>query len=99
VAAGANVAILLGTLRRREGRLGGRKIAQSLSRIAAASAIMGAALVLADRALEPAALRGLPAAAVLAGLIAGGAGVYWACAHLLGAPEPSELRRMTRRRR
>lgn len=99
VAAGANVAILLAALRRREGRLRGRQIVRSLSRIGLASVVMGAALAVANRALDPAAMSGLPAALVLSALILGAAAVYWACAILLGAPEPAELRRVAWRRR
>jgi putative peptidoglycan lipid II flippase len=98
-AAAVNVAVLLGALRRREGRLHGREIAGSLSRIGVASVLMGAALAIAERALDPASMRGLPAALALVGLIAGGAALYWACAHLLGAPEPGELRRIAGKRR
>jgi putative peptidoglycan lipid II flippase len=98
-AAGVNAAILIGVLRRREGRLGGRQVAWSLSRTAAASLVMGAALVAADRAIDPAAMRGLPAAAALFGLVALGAAIYWGCASLFGAPEPGELARIARRRR
>jgi putative peptidoglycan lipid II flippase len=99
VAAAVNVAILLGVLRRREGRLRGREILRSLIRILLASAAMGVALGGAERFLAPAAMRGLAAAATLAGLILGGAILYWACAHWMGAPEPAELRRVIRSRR
>jgi len=97
-AAGVNVAILLGALRWREGRLRGRELARSLLRVGVASLLMGAALAVADRALHPATLRGLPAAATLAALIAGGTAVFWGCARLLGAREPEELRRVAWRR-
>ena len=99
LAAGANVAILLGTLRRREGRLRGREIARSLGRMAAASAAMGAALAVAVRALDPAARHGFAATMLLVALIAGGTAIYWSAAFLLGAPEPGELARVARRRR
>jgi putative peptidoglycan lipid II flippase len=98
VAAGVNVAILIGALRRREGRLRGREMARSLARISVASVLMGAGLTLAERAIDPASLRGLPAALTLAGLILAGTAVYWACAQLLGAPEPAELKRVAWRR-
>ncbi|MGH9367111.1 MAG: murein biosynthesis integral membrane protein MurJ [Thermoanaerobaculia bacterium] len=99
LAAGVNVAILVGALRRREGRLGGRQIARSFSRTVAAALVMGAALLAAERVLEPAAMRGLAAAAVLFALVALGAALFWVCALLLGAPEPAELARVARRRR
>jgi hypothetical protein len=57
------------------------------------------ALAGADRMFQPASLRGLPAALTLAGLIFAGTGLYWACAHLLGAPEPAELKAVAWRRR
>jgi putative peptidoglycan lipid II flippase len=98
IAAAVNVLILLGTLRRREGRLRGREILRSLFRIALASLVMGAALVLSERFLDPASMRILPAASTLAVLILGATGVYWGCAHLLGAPEPAELKRIAWRR-
>jgi putative peptidoglycan lipid II flippase len=99
LAAAANVAILLGTLRRREGRLHGREIARSLLRVVAASLAMGAALELAVRALDPAARHGVVAALLLVALVLGGSAIYWGAAFLLGAPEPGELARVARRRR
>ena len=99
IAAGINVAILMAALRRREGRLRGREIARSVSRIGVASILMGAALAVGDRVLDPATMRGVPAALALLGLILGATAVYWTCAHLLGAPEPGELRRVAWRRR
>jgi len=99
VAAAVDVAVLVAALRRREGRLGGRRIASSLVRIAAASAIMGVVLVLADRFLRPAEQHGFLALILLLALVLVGTAIYWACAHLLGAPEPSELLRVARRRR
>ena len=98
VAAAVNVLILLATLRRREGSLKGREILRSLLRIALASILMGALLALASRVIDPASMRILPAAVALAALILGATGVYWGCAHLLGAPEPAELREIARRR-
>jgi putative peptidoglycan lipid II flippase len=99
IAAAVNVGILLTVLRRREGRLRGREIAASLSRSVAAAVVMGAALVAALRFADPAAMRGLPAAATLGALIAAATALYWLTAHLLGAPEPAELSRVVRRRR
>jgi len=93
------VAILLAVLRRREGTLRGREIARSVIRSGAAAVVMGAALVAALRFADPAAMRGLPAAATLGALIAAATALYWFAAHLLGAPEPAELSRVVRRRR
>ena len=99
LAAAVNVVVLLGALRRREGRLRGREVARSLARITLASTLMGAALALAGRVIDPAAMRGLAAALALGALILGATVVYWASAHLLGAPEPAELRQIAGRRR
>jgi putative peptidoglycan lipid II flippase len=99
IAAAVNVAILLGVLRRREGSLRGREILASLVRITAAALAMGVVLVLSLRVVDPMQMRGLPAAGALFGLIAAGTAVYWICAHLLGAPEPAELRQVARRKR
>jgi hypothetical protein len=43
-------------------------------------------------------MRAGAAAATLAALILAGAAIFWICAHLLGAPEPSELRAVVRRK-
>jgi len=99
LAAAVNVAILLGVLRRREGKLHGREILRSLSRIALASAVMGAALWAGERAVDPASRGGLTAALLLTALILAGTALYWGVAHVLGAPEPAELRRVAARRR
>ncbi len=99
IAAAVNVAILLAALRRREGRLRGREILRSVGRITLASLAMGGALALALLVVHPTSMRGGPAAAALLALITAGTAVYWLAAHLLGAPEPSELRRVARRRR
>jgi putative peptidoglycan lipid II flippase len=98
-AAAVNVAILVISLRRREGPLGGRRIARSLVRIGAASAAMGAMLWAVSRAFSPEAFRGWGGAGLLGGLVVGGTVAYWLAAHLLGAPEPEELRRLARGRR
>jgi putative peptidoglycan lipid II flippase len=98
-AAAVNVAILVVALRRREGRLGGRRIAGSLARIGAASAVMGALLWGASRSLSEAAFAGWRGALLLAGLILGATVAYWVAAHVMGAPEPAELRRIARGRR
>ena len=98
-AAAVNVAILLGVLRRREGRLHGRAIAASVVRMAVASAAMGALVWGADRAIGLAGLPLWPAAAALFAIIAAAAGTYWLAAHLLGSPEPAELSRLLSRRR
>ena len=99
LAAAVNVTILLGVLRRREGRLRGREILRSLSRIALASAVMGAALEAGQRFVDPAGRGGPTAALLLIGLVLGGTVLYWGVAHLLGAPEPAELRRIATRPR
>jgi putative peptidoglycan lipid II flippase len=97
-AAAVNVVILLGVLRRRQGRLGGREILRSLLRALLAAALMGVLLHLAAIRI-PAGVAGPPATLLLLALIAGGAVFYWAVAHLLGAPEPAELARVARRRK
>jgi putative peptidoglycan lipid II flippase len=99
LAAAVNVAILLTMLRRREGRLSGREILQSLARITLAALTMGAGLWIALKAVDPMRLREPRAALTLFALIAGGAAIYWSVASLLGAPEPQELRRVTWRKR
>jgi putative peptidoglycan lipid II flippase len=96
-AAGANVAILIGSLRRREGRMRGREIARSLLRMVVAAALMGGLLGLALRSLAAESLSGWKGAGILAILIGGATLFYWFAAHLLGAPEPAELRRVARR--
>ena len=98
-AAAVNVGILLTTLRRREGRLHGRAIASSLLRMLLASAVMGGAVVAADRALGLSRMPLVPAALTLGLTICGAAGIYWVVAHVLGSPEPAELSGLLRRRR
>jgi putative peptidoglycan lipid II flippase len=97
--AGVNVVVLILSLRRRAGRLRGREIAASLLRAAAASAAMGGALWWLLRVVSPDGIAGWRGAGLLAALIAVGVLTYWLVAHLLGAPEPAELRRVARRRR
>ncbi|MEO8430912.1 MAG: murein biosynthesis integral membrane protein MurJ [Acidobacteriota bacterium] len=97
-AAGVNVTILLGVLRRREGRMRGREMAASFARIAAAAAVMGVALGAAGRWMDFERWRGGAGAAALAATIAVSAAVYWSAARLLGAPEARELRSVARRR-
>src|SRR5262249_32067049 len=99
IAAAVNVSILLLALRRREGRLMGSEIRRSLVRMVAAALVMGAAVWLALRFVDPTHMRALPAVGALVGLIAGGTAVYWLAAHWLGAPEPAELRRVAWRKR
>ena len=99
VAAAVNVSILLFALRRREGRLRGREILASLLRIIGAALVMGAALWLALRFVDPTQMRALWAVTALCGLIAGGTAIYWLAAHWLGAPEPAELRRVAWRKK
>lgn len=97
-AAAVNVAILLGVLRRREGRLHGRSIAVSVLRMSAAAAVMGVLVWGADRAIHLAQLRFLPAAGALLAVITAATAVYWGAAHLLGSPEPAEISRLLKRR-
>jgi putative peptidoglycan lipid II flippase len=98
-AAGVDVAILVAVLRRREGRLRGREIATSLGRIGGASALMGGVLWAGTRTLSAGAFEGWRGAVLLGGVIVAATVVYWLGAHLMGAPEPGELRRIARRRR
>ena len=99
IAAAVDVAILLAALRRREGRLRGRQIGASLIRILAASAFMGAGLLVCLRIFPLESMAGWRGACALALTIGAATLFYWFAAHLLGAPEPSELRRVARRRR
>ena len=98
-AAAVNVLILVIMLRVREGRLRGRQIFSSVARIAAASAAMAAYLYAALRLFPGDRLAGWRGAGVLGIMIASATIVYWLAAHLLGAPEPAELRRVARRGR
>jgi putative peptidoglycan lipid II flippase len=98
-AAAVNVLILAVMLRRREGRLRGRQILASIARIGVATAVMGGFLLGALRFVPGDRLSGWRGAGALALLIAAAALVYWMSAHLLGSPEPAELRRVARRRR
>lgn len=96
--AAVNVTVLLVALRRREGRLRGRQIAASLVRVLGASALMGGLLLALLRFVPAARIAGWRGAGILAFLIGVAAFFYWLAAHLLGAPEPGELRRVARRR-
>ena len=98
-AAGVNVAVLVVALRRREGRLRGRQIFASLLRIAGAAAIMGGFLWAILRMVPEPRIAGWRGAAILTVVIGAAGAVYTVSAHLLGAPEPAELRRVARRRR
>ncbi len=97
--AAVNILILVTVLRRREGRLRGRQILASVVRIGAAAAVMGGFLWGSLRFVPGDRLGGWSGAGVLAALIALAAAVYWVAAHFLGAPEPAELSRVTRRRK
>jgi putative peptidoglycan lipid II flippase len=97
--AAVNVLVLVAALRRREGRLGGRRIAASLARSVLAAGIMAAGLWGSFRLVPPERLIGWAGAGILALLIAGSTVIYWFTARLLGAPEPRELARVARRRR
>ncbi|MEP6993410.1 MAG: murein biosynthesis integral membrane protein MurJ [Acidobacteriota bacterium] len=98
-AAAVNVGILTASLRRREGNLRGRALTASLLRIGAASAAMGAALWAVCGVVPADAIIGWKGAGILTVMIAASAVFYGLLAHWLGAPEPSELRRLGRRRR
>ena len=96
--AAVNVTFLLTALRRREGRLRGRQIAASLARVLAASVLMGGLLLAALRFVPADRIAGWRGAGLLAVLICGAGLFYGLTAHLLGAPEPAELRRVAWRR-
>ena len=98
-AAAVNVAVLMIFLRRREGRLRGRAIGNSLARVAAAAAVMGGLLWALGRMVPEAAYAGWRGAGLLTLVIAGASVCYWLAAHWLGAPEPAELRRIAAKRR
>jgi putative peptidoglycan lipid II flippase len=98
-AAAVNVAVLMIALRRREGRLRGRAIGNSLARIAAAAAVMGGLLWALGRVVPERAYAGWRGAGLLTLVIAAASVCYWLAAHWLGAPEPAELRLIARRRR
>ena len=98
IAAAVNVAILLWILRRREGRLRGREILGSLMRITAAALVMGGALAALTGFVDLTSLRLAPAAVGLFAAILLGAGIYWAAARALRAPEAAELLRIAGRK-
>jgi putative peptidoglycan lipid II flippase len=97
--AAVNVFVLVAALRRREGRLGGRRIAASLARSIAAAAVMGGFLWGALRVVPPERIAGWSGAAVLLVVILTATLVYWFAARVIGAPEPIELVRIARRKR
>ncbi len=97
--AAVNVLVLVAALRRREGRLGGRRIAASLARSILAAGVMAGCLWGAMRLVPPERLIGWAGAGILAILIAGSTLIYWVTARLIGAPEPIELARVARRKR
>jgi putative peptidoglycan lipid II flippase len=97
LAAWAN-ALALGALLSRRGRLvPDRQLRRRAPRLLAAAAAMAAALW-GMRAGLGAALPGLPPAALVAALVAGGAVAYAAAAHALAAVDLRELRGLLRRR-
>lgn len=98
-AAAVDVAILLAALRRRHGPMRGRALAASLIRIGAAAAAMGLLLAGTFRLVPSGDIAGWRGAGILAVMIGAAAAFYGVAAHLLGAPEPAELRRIARRRR
>ena len=98
-AAAVNVIVLLLALRRREGRLHGRAMASSFVRIALAATVMGAFLAAFLKLVPEQRIAGWPGAGILAATIVAATVLYGFAAHLLGAPEPAELRQVARKRR
>jgi putative peptidoglycan lipid II flippase len=100
LAAATHCALLAATLRRREGRLGGRRLAGTVLRVLAAAAAMGAvSWLVANRLLHLDRATPIGRAAIgVAIAIAVGAAVYLAAAVALRAPEPAEFLRLLRRR-
>jgi len=100
IAAYVNVALLLILLRRRVGRLGGRALAASAVRLAAASALMGWVVWgLQARWFPPLQAGFVVRAVALTAIIAVGLLTYLVAAALLRAPELGELRQLRQRRR
>jgi len=98
-AAAVNVIVLVVALRRREGRLHGRAMASSFGRIALAATVMGAFLAAFLKWVPEQRIAGWPGAGILAATIVAATVLYGFAAHLLGAPEPAELRQVARKRR
>ena len=98
-AAAVNVIVLVVALRRREGRLHGRAMASSFGRIALAATVMGAFLAAFLKVVPSQRIAGWPGAGILAATIVAATVLYGFAAHLLGAPEPAELRQVARKRR
>ncbi|MFY9553076.1 MAG: lipid II flippase MurJ, partial [Thermoanaerobaculia bacterium] len=71
----------------------------TLLRVVAASAAIGALLWGVLRVVPEDRIAGWKGAAILAAIIAAAAAFYTVAAHLLGSPEPAELKRVARRRR
>jgi len=95
IGAWANLGTLMWMARRRLGPLGGRALAASAARTAAASAPLAAWCWLAVELTLPARAGGtLPAAAWLAGVVAGGMVLFWGVAAAVRAPERATLRRL-----
>jgi len=94
-----NVGLLLILLRRRVGALGGRKLAASVLRLAAACGVMGWVVWgLRVRWFPPLESGFFVRAAWLGGIIAIGAMTYLAAAAVLRVPELGELRQLRARR-
>jgi len=91
IGAYVNVALLLMVARRRFGALGGRALAASAARTAAACAPLAGWCAL-SLALWPPGARGAAEAAWLAATIAGGAAVFLAAARVVAAPEYAAVR-------
>ena len=74
-------------------------MASSFVRIALAAAVMGAFLAAFLRLVPEQRIAGWPGAGILAATIIAATVLYGFAAHLLGAPEPAELRQVARKRR
>jgi putative peptidoglycan lipid II flippase len=98
--AAANFVLLLGFLRRREGRLGGRELAASLARVVAAAAAMGLVVSRGTAWALAAHPPGTTGERLLFLVVATSIGmvVYLSVAIALSSPEPREFVRLLTRR-
>jgi putative peptidoglycan lipid II flippase len=95
IGAWANLAALTWAARRRLGRVGGRALAASAARTAAASVPLAAWCWLALRLTLPAREMGtLLESAWLAAVVAGGIALFWAASAVVRAPERAALGRL-----